>query len=116
MANAIDIPEWDGIPRLDKFLELWKYELAEMCHFTKHPCVACTGPAAGRGAAVSIVVVAALLPLAFLVHRRIALASPIAGQLPARRQGAARAVASLLWMSVPGWLRSGLCAVFLRKP
>ena len=46
---------------LEQVQALWKYELAEMCFFTKRPSAFCTSPAVGRDAAVSIVGVVAFV-------------------------------------------------------
>ena len=101
---------------IEQVRALWKYELNEMCQFAKCPGASCTGLANGRDGAGLTAGDFVLFPLAFVLARRFALASQTVGQLPARRPGAVLAGVIQRLKTVPGWLLSGLCAVWSRKP
>jgi hypothetical protein len=111
LLNPVTVPA--------EFLPLWEYEISEVakllpialaCSFA-----ACASPPAANMTAVSTLAVV-LLPLAFVIARRSALAAQSARQSLAKPVPVARASVWMRLKALPGWLQSGLRAVLLRRP
>ena len=101
---------------LSEMQALWAYQLGELVALRQAAScgAACTAPAGAGSAALPLVALVLVTPLALLVARRLRLASQPVEAKPLSKPSAFLAAANRLVRSALDWLKSGLRAVSQR--